>query len=640
MRAIAGLIHFDSRPAALDALRRMTTAMAIGASDRIAHDSLGGAALAHLLKNSFPEDAFEAQPVRSADGHVLLVTDATLNNRAELAAAFGWSAAAAASRADGAFVLAAVEKWGDAAPTRLGGTFALAAWFARERRLFIATDPHGCRPFYYRHDGATFLFSSTLRGILAAPGVSRALDETTLTNLTVGGGDSPTATLYRDVARLPGGLTLTVDATGARTSRHWNPDATRVLTLGSDADYAAAFRAEFTGAVQRTIARTKGNVGILVSGGLDSVAVTMLAGELLAAEGRRLQAIHIVPAPGGRYAAPLRELDESRHVRALQAHAPHIDFHFVRSASTPEPVATWEEYLEDNQVPVRSLPSRDDGELLPLLDRLGVELLLDGQGGNFLVSPEALAGRYLESLAVSGQPLAWWRAARGHSRIYGWTLRQLARHTAVNPLKRLVRGRPRVVLPSDHSLWMLTPAARTRTGIEARVRAQEAQQLFPVRDYRRYLHYLLTDMSAQQRGLATSVIHRETISRRGGGPMFDLRFNEFCLALPFEQQFRDGWDRRLLREFLRGRVPEEVRLRVTRGYAQPEFQSNFTRAEPDLRAEFERLATCDAAREWIDFEWVRRHWDTPPAKATWGRELTLVGAVALGHFLRWHARQA
>jgi len=640
MRAIAGLVHFDQRPASADALRRMTAAMAIGATNRIAHGSLGGGALACLAKNFFPADAADTQPLRGADGQLLLVTDAVLNNRAELAAALGWSAEEAAAHADSAFVLAAVEKWGDAAPTRLGGVFAFAAWFPREQRLLCATDPHGCRPFYYRRDGATFVFATTLRGILAAPGVSRALNEPVLAAHVAGGPTALTETLYRDVSRLTGGLTLTVDATGARTTRHWNPDPARVLALGSDADYAAAFRAEFTGAVRRSLEPAHGNVAVLLSGGLDSVAVTSLAGELLAAQGRRLQAIHIVPKPGGRYTVPLRELDESRYVKIFRDHAPSIDFHFVESGSAPAPVASWDEFHDDNQVPVMSLPANETGGAATLFERLQIARLLDGQGGNFLVSPEAFAGRYLESLAVSFQPFAWWRAARGHARTYGWTLRQLARHTAVNPLKRLVRGRPRVVLRPEHRLRLLTAALRARTGVEAIVRAQEAQDLFPVRDYRRYLHYLLTDMSAQQTGLAPSVIGRETATMRRSAPLFDLRLNEFCLALPFDQQFRDGWDRRMLREFLRGRVPDELRLRVTRGFPQPEFQSNFARAEPELRAEFERLATCDAAREWIDFDWVRRLWDTPATKATWGRELTFVSAVSLGSFLRWHARQA
>src|SRR4051812_43822288 len=121
MRGIAGIIHFDQAPVAPAQIRRMIDTMAICATDRVEHWAQGPAGLAYLLKETTREDGFEVQPVISSDGTAILVTDAYLTNRADLANAFGWSAVEAAGRADSAFVMAAWEKWGEECPGHLEG---------------------------------------------------------------------------------------------------------------------------------------------------------------------------------------------------------------------------------------------------------------------------------------------------------------------------------------------------------------------------------------------------------------------------------------------------------------------------------------------------------------------------------------
>ena len=44
-------------------------------------------------------------------------------------------------------------------------------------------------------------------------------------------------------------------------------------------------------------------------------------------------------------------------------------------------------------------------------------------------------------------------------------------------------------------------------------------------------------------------------------PFLDHRLAEFCVALPPEWQMRDGWNKYVLREAMRGRIPESVRAR-------------------------------------------------------------------------------
>src|SRR5262249_8967873 len=147
--------------------------------------------------------------------------------------------------ADSAFVAAAYKKWGAACADRLDGRFAFVAWHAKERRIFAAVDVLGFRPLYYWRKSGGFAFATTLRGLFSLPDVSRALDERVLAEGFLGLDRVTEETLYRDIARVPRGHTLSVDASQTKATRYWWPAATPELRLKSDGEYIEAFRAEF-----------------------------------------------------------------------------------------------------------------------------------------------------------------------------------------------------------------------------------------------------------------------------------------------------------------------------------------------------------------------------------------------------------
>lgn len=639
MRGISGLVRFDSAPVNPAQIGAMIGAMAICPTDRIQTWCEGSAGLAHLVQNILPEDRFEAQPLVNPERGFALVTDALLDNRDELAADFGWTAHEAATKADSAFVLAAYERWGEECPARLEGGFTLAVWHPRKRRLFAAVDPLGFRPFYYSQRAGRFGFASTLKGLFALTDVSRELNEAVFAAHVAGVQSVDPETLYRDVQRINGGHRLTIDPMGCRIARYWNPDPHRILRLRSDAEYLEAYRAEFERAVKTAMRRRRGEVGIMLSGGLDSSAVAAVAGRMLARDGRRLQAIHQFRPGVSRYRAPLRELDESPYVEAFRTEAPHIDFHHVASESEAAPFSDWDAFFDDHLVPFRGLPLQTDPQLANLLDRLEIGMLLNGLGGNYLASLECHPTGYLTHLAITGRCSTWLREIRGHHRIYGPSLRHLVRRTAIGPALRWRRRWQSPPVREFDGVRLLHPELRARTGIEGRLREHEQSWHALPWNFRARLHRILTEVTVQQTGTAPSVIGRHRATRRSGAPMFDRRFNEFCLALPFDQQIRDGRDRRLIRESMRGLLPDAVRLRVSRGFPQPDFARQFSRFQNELRSEFERLGSSSIARAYLDYEWLATLWNsTERNKNSWSIELLQVHSIALARFLAWHER--
>lgn len=245
MSAIAGLCRFrDPAPVKAD-LERQARALRDHGRDGGGTWHREGAGLAQCLQRFTPEDLFERQPLKSADGHRVLVADARIDNREALADAFGWSPAEARLRPDSAFLLHAYETWGEACPAELLGSFAFAVWDTRRRSLFAAVDPLGTRQLYYHRAPGRFAFATTPAGLFALPEVPRELDPAGLAQRLVLSGAGFDTTVFRGIERLPGGHRMRVTEAGVERVRYWRLDPHREIRLPSDDAYLQAFEEQF-----------------------------------------------------------------------------------------------------------------------------------------------------------------------------------------------------------------------------------------------------------------------------------------------------------------------------------------------------------------------------------------------------------
>lgn len=636
MRGIVGVIRFTpAGPALAPMLELMLTAMA-GPSDRTpARKTVSAdACLAATATPVVPEDSSDSQPLALPEG-AWLVTSARLRNREDLAAQFAWPSSSLRDRADSEFVAEAYLRWGEQCPAHLEGPFALAVWQPAARRLFGATDRVASSPLYFAEIPGGVAFASTLNALFALPGRTARLNRSAFAAYLANIPTDEEETFYEGISRLRGGHALTFEAGAVRTWRYREPIVPPLLELANDADYVAALREQLTAAVRRSLRPMGGQVGLLLSGGLDSSAVAAVAGRLLADEGRRLQCIHILPRGSDRYGYSHTELDETRYARSLQAFAPHIDFHFVETVSEPAPRAAWAAYFAENRAPFESLLSRDS-TLPPVLERLDVRLLLDGVGGNHILSLEALPSGYLAHLALTGQWATWWHESRAHSRLHGRPWRTLLRHTAINPWKQRLRGGPPAASFADSPLRFLHPSIRASCRIDERKRAFRARWSSPPVDLRARLTATVHEWTTLSLTPRASVCPAEPTRHFSCQPLYDRRLNAFCLSVPLTQHVRDGWDRRLLREAMRGLLPDEIRLRVTRGLMQPEFQSNLTAAAPLLQAELAQLGSSALERELLDCTAIRHLAAQGLDQPSLRHDQLLVKTLVAAAFLRWH----
>ena len=218
--------------------------------------------------------------------HRPLMFEGRLDNREELLAALGGRRLMPSS-SDSDVVTEAFLHWGVEFLCRLNGEFAVAAFDSQRRQLILARDPVGCQPLYYWTNGNTLVFASQIKTILAHPDVPSRPNEDLLADYFVRDrlayedyGD----TFFQDIHALLPGYRLIGGARGVTSTRFWDFDPQSIVRFTSYTDYAERLRELLFQAVKRRV-RTPHPVGVAVSGGLDSSIVLCIADQLRKAGG-------------------------------------------------------------------------------------------------------------------------------------------------------------------------------------------------------------------------------------------------------------------------------------------------------------------------------------------------------------------
>jgi asparagine synthase (glutamine-hydrolysing) len=253
----------------------------------------------------------------SADGHQPMVDQRERNavvfngeiyNYAELRRELSADGADFRSKGDTEVLLKAYGRWGMGALGRLRGMFAFAIYDPRRREVLLARDRLGIKPLYYasiqRPGGPVLLFASELRALLATGLLPRQLDPRGLATYMWNGFVVGPATAVRGVSLLAPGaaLRLALDAPVARPEKYWSLAPRAPLPRPE----ALALMQEALGTAARQHLISDVPLGVFLSGGVDSSAVTALA---VRAGGQRIKTFHVGFAEAG--------FDESAYARRV-----------------------------------------------------------------------------------------------------------------------------------------------------------------------------------------------------------------------------------------------------------------------------------------------------------------------------------
>ena len=291
MCGIAGLIDPKrSRDEGLAIVGRMGAAMVHRGPDDEGVAALTGATIG-MRRLAIFDPANGQQPMRTPDGRLTLVFNGAIYNyrelRAELAATWSFR-----TECDTEVLLAAYARWGGECVRRLRGMFAFAVWNESERTLFLARDPLGIKPLYYRHDGATLAFASELNALLAGGTFAPSIDPGSVNDYLGWLAVPAPRTIYRDVLSLEPGQCATFASGQLNLCATWNFSGipSDIPVCRSATEFTAELRRRLDDTIRAHVLADV-PVGAFLSGGLDSTAVV---GLMTRATGARLRTFSVV----------------------------------------------------------------------------------------------------------------------------------------------------------------------------------------------------------------------------------------------------------------------------------------------------------------------------------------------------------
>ncbi|WP_432145505.1 asparagine synthase (glutamine-hydrolyzing) [Streptomyces sp. bgisy084] len=285
MCGITGWISYDhDLTRARATLEAMTETMACRGPDAAGLWSDTHAAFGHRRLAVIDLDGGKQPMTVTHDGRTLLVItySGEVYNYRELRAELEQLGHTFRTRSDTEVVLHAYLQWGEAFAERLNGMYALALWDPRSRQLLLVRDRMGIKPLYYHPTPDGVLFGSEPKAILAHPAVRPTVDAEGLAEL-ITFTKTPGHAVYQGMHEVRPGHLVRVGRGGVTVKRYW------ALTAREHTDDLGATVAHIRALLDDIVDRQLiADVPLctLLSGGLDSSALTALAARALAAQGR------------------------------------------------------------------------------------------------------------------------------------------------------------------------------------------------------------------------------------------------------------------------------------------------------------------------------------------------------------------
>ncbi len=277
MCGIAGKISFSSNPVSTQSVKAMCDALKHRGPDDsgiyISPDQKIG--MGHRRLAIIDLSPLGHQPMRYLDRYEI-VFNGEIYNFQEKRAMLEQEGYTFSSHSDTEVILALYDKYREKCLDHLRGMFAFALYDEQEQTLFCARDRVGKKPFKYYSDKNVFLFGSELKAILTQPEYSREPDYVAIHHyLTLQYVPAP-LTGFAGIKKLEPAHFLLVDLKkkSIRKERYWKLDYSKKLLL-SEAEWKKRIIHKLDEATRlRMISDVP--IGAFLSGGIDSSAVVAM----------------------------------------------------------------------------------------------------------------------------------------------------------------------------------------------------------------------------------------------------------------------------------------------------------------------------------------------------------------------------
>jgi asparagine synthase (glutamine-hydrolysing) len=554
MCGITGFWNLDGRSVSRMELERFTDSLAHRGPDGNGFyiDTDAKLGLGHRRLAIIDTSDAGRQPMPYAGGRYWISFNGEIYNFIELRSELEQHGYSFSTESDTEIVIAAFDKWGIDCQLRFNGMWAFAIWDRQERKLFLSRDRFGVKPLLYFYDGRRFAFASEMKAFLALDGFIVGFDPEMVAAALIDSKavEGTERSLLCNLKRLLGGHCLIIDQKGdLKIQRWWNTlDHLEPVPDAYEAQIER-YRELFLDACHIRM-RSDVPIGTALSGGLDSSSIVCGMRHIRNAE----------KTVGDRLASDWQRAFVATYPGSVIDERAYADEVIRKTGANPVYCEiTPDMYLDNFKRILFQFEEISDIHLGPwIVHRAqrehGVVVTLDGHGGD-----EALGGypwhitagfqNALRDISI-GKAVEFLETMKGleifpQHQFYWKSLLALSRKY----IDRLLSG--------NKEKWLSQPPARFYSPAyeEDRSRLTGYDALFKSL----YVDFHFTHLPMVLRNFdRLSMAHGVEVR----SPLMDWRLITFTFGLPSASKIGQGYTKRILRDAMKGLLPEGIRLRT------------------------------------------------------------------------------
>lgn len=543
MCGICGIINLNKKPVSESSVRGMMSAMKHRGPDDDGVYIKENIGLGFVRLSILDLSMAGHQPMVSDDKRFVILLNGEIYNYIELRKELKEKGYSFKSGSDTEVLLNCYIEWGESCLSRLNGMFAFAVLDTVSNDLFAVRDRFGIKPFYYYIDGDRFVFASDIPPILSVLGNKKEAEESIIFDyLVFNRTNHSRKTFFKNILKLQHGHTLTLKA-GVKTIKKWYSLPEQVSCHNSIQFKEKEFLEELKSSIDLQL-RSDVPVGTCLSGGLDSSAITSLV--LTNKHNVDLHSFSAVYQEGQRG-------DESEYI--AEFHEKNLKIHYTYP-SDESLLIDLNDFIITLSEPVPTTSIYAEYKVMELA-RKHCTVLLNGQGADELMAGyHYFYGYYFRDLFKT---YSWgtflnelFQYTKTHRSAFG--IKALA--FSMNPrYLRHYKNHDFINQAFYNSLY-----DQSNSLFDDFYKSKSLKEFLLNHFEYKFEHHLLW---ADKTGMKFSLETRF--------PFLDHNLVEKTLSIPTSNYIKDGYTKVIMRNALKGILPEKIRMRKDKvGFSTPE----------------------------------------------------------------------
>ncbi|MBI1838100.1 MAG: asparagine synthase (glutamine-hydrolyzing) [Flavobacteriia bacterium] len=542
MCGISGILNFTSHTPEVDEINIMIDHLKHRGPDANGYFIEKNVALGHTRLSILDLSESGNQPFESFNNRFVLVYNGEIYNyvelRKELENEFTFK-----TDTDTEVLLNAYIKWGEEFLNRLNGMFALAIYDRIESKLFCARDRFGVKPFYYYKDKNRFIFASEPKAIIAILKQKPKADFQRIYDFLVfNRTDHDESTFFEGIKKLTHGHTISIQNKEFNISKWYNlREEAKKVSFTNPTEYYQMLQSSINIRLRSDVP-----VGLTLSGGLDSSAIaSILIHDFHKSDLNTFSAVYGQDKKG----------DESKYINLYKDELKNM--HAI-SPSSDELLNDLEDFINTQQEPFGTTSIYANYKIMKEANH-SVKVMLNGQGADeHLAGYHYFFGNYYMELF---KRFKWIKLTRESYMYY-------KKHHSFFAIKSFIYYLVPSKIQSHYKIsqkgflnkeFVNTYSKKNNVLKKLFDSVSLNESLLNHFDYK--LEHLLKwdDRNSMRFGIESR------------NPFLDYRLIEKSINMPINFKINQGITKKILRDGLKGILPEEIRNRQDKiGFSTPE----------------------------------------------------------------------